>query len=135
MNMSPIWVSSRQMVLHVLAAGSPALRKSNIAGMPPWFEPAGTRLAQTYSESCKGQDAFREGFSQTSINAFAVEAAVYPRAILALCRKPVGDEGLGCRRELRSRLFAAVAKVRPRPNSKPPMQTFGIQPRQSVLPH
>jgi hypothetical protein len=32
----------------------------------------------------RDKDAFREGFSRTSINAFAVEAAVYPRVIL-LC--------------------------------------------------
>jgi hypothetical protein len=33
MNMTPIWVSSRQMVLHVLT-GSPAAEKSNVDGMP-----------------------------------------------------------------------------------------------------
>jgi hypothetical protein len=33
MNLTPIWVSSRQMVLHFLV-GSPALRKSNTEGMP-----------------------------------------------------------------------------------------------------
>jgi hypothetical protein len=32
-NMTPIWVSSRQMVLHVLA-GSPAIKKTNSSGMP-----------------------------------------------------------------------------------------------------
>jgi hypothetical protein len=34
MNMTPIRVSSRHMVLHVLTVGSSALRKSNVAGMP-----------------------------------------------------------------------------------------------------
>jgi hypothetical protein len=46
----------------------------------PWFEPAGTRPARTYSESCTEQDTFREGCSRTSTNAFALAVVVYPRA-------------------------------------------------------
>jgi hypothetical protein len=45
-----------------------------------WFEPAGTRLVRTYSESCRELDAFREGFSRTSTNALA--AAVSRRQMI-----------------------------------------------------
>jgi hypothetical protein len=118
--MTPIWVSLRQITLHVLA-GSPENMKSNISGMPTVVWTLRHAPLLDIFRTAQGTGCVpRRIFPDFSIRLRAGGRRLSTRAPYStLCQEPVGDEALDCRYEPHRRPFVAVAKVRRRLISKP----------------